>query len=95
MGDLSIGTSVDARFKTNGAFYPGKIKQMNTDDGHLMTATKEKIHVHTIKEKLNIYIQLTNYQTNIFIIISLYVFIICIYYICLIHTLVFLVFELL
>ena len=56
MGDLSIGTSVDARFKTNGAFYPGKIKQMNTDDGHLMTATKEKIHVHTpLKEIKKIY----------------------------------------
>ena len=37
MGDLSIGTSVDARFKTNGAFYPGKIKKMNTDGTYDIT----------------------------------------------------------
>ena len=37
MRDLSIGTSVDARFKTNGAFYSGKIKQMNTDGTYDIT----------------------------------------------------------
>ena len=80
MGDLSIGTSVDARFKTNGAFYPGKIKQMNTDYGHLMTATKEKIHIHTIKKKLNIYTidELPNQHFY-------YYFIVCFYYLYLLY----------
>jgi hypothetical protein len=35
--DLSIGTSVIARWKTNGVFYPGKIKKMNTDGTYDIT----------------------------------------------------------
>merc|ERR1712166_118275 len=29
--DLSIGTSVNARWKSNGDYHPGKIEQINTD----------------------------------------------------------------
>ena len=35
--NVSIGTNVNARFKTNGAFYPGKIKKMNTDGTYDIT----------------------------------------------------------
>jgi len=34
---ISIGTNVNARFKTNGEFYPGKIKKMNTDGTYDIT----------------------------------------------------------
>jgi len=35
--NVSMGTNVSARFKTNGAFYPGKIKKMNTDGTYDIT----------------------------------------------------------
>merc|ERR1711865_548849 len=35
--NVSIGTNVTARFKTDGAFYPGKIKKMNTDGTYDIT----------------------------------------------------------
>ena len=35
--DLSIGTGLNARFKTNGAFYPGTIKKIDTDGTYDIT----------------------------------------------------------
>jgi hypothetical protein len=35
--NVSIGTTVNARFKTNGEFYPGIIKKMNTDGTYDIT----------------------------------------------------------